>query len=274
VAPGAYGALTKGGCLVKIAVGPAWASPFVWTRFTETALNVRHPAGTEVNWIFGKGWCPARRHTDLCEKALSWGAEWICFAGCDQVYEPDFLERLYARTREGYEVISAMVPARGYFAWNAGMKPFSPMGWRFKEQKPDENGRVIVRSYRGQQIDGDMVELIQPEDGDVQRINFIGSGVLMFHRDHLMSLKRPWFTESVDPVTYTRHASMDCMFVWRLQAEAGANVWVDTTIQVKHIHPFEIDRTYSERFADYAIPGVGPSDITQFGPVTPQPGVA
>lgn len=253
--------------MTKIAVGPAWASPFVWTKFTESALNIRHPAGCEVQWIFGTGWCPARRHTDLCEKALAWGADYIVFAGADQVYEPDLLERLMARHREGYEVISALVPARGYFAWNEGMRPFQPMAWRFKSVDP-VNGKVPIRAYRGQALDPNMIEVIRPEDGPVQRVNFIGSGVLMFHRDHLLSLARPWFKENVDPITYQRHASMDCVFVWRLQQEAGANVWVDTTIQVKHLHPFEIDRTYSDRFADYMTPGVGPGDISRFQPVT------
>ena len=55
-------------------------------------------------------------------------------------------------------------------------------------------------------------------------------------------------------------------FVWRLHAEAGAQVWVDTTIRVRHIHPFLIDESFQERFADYAIPGVGPADICQHVP--------
>ena len=252
---------------MKLAVGPAWASPFVWTRFTETALNIKHPEGVEVKWIFGKGWCPARRHTDLCEQALEWGADLICFAGADQVYAPDLLQRLVARHREGYEVVAALVPARGYFAWNEGMKPFQPMAWRFKAVQPVD-GKVPARPYRGQALDGDMIEVIDPTKEDMQRVDFIGSGVLMFHRDHLLSLKRPWFQEQVDPVTYQRHASMDCMFVWRLAQEASARVWVDCTITVKHLHPFEIDDTFQTRFLDYMIPGAGPGDITKFLPLT------
>lgn len=252
---------------MKLAIGPAWASPFVWSRFTESALNLKHPEGYDVKWIFGQGWCPARRHTDLCEKALDWGADLICFAGADQVYPPDGLVRLVQRFQEGYEVISAMVPARGYFSWNKEMRPFQPMAWRFKPTPIDERGRAKIRPYRGQKLDGDMVEVVVP-DGTVQPVDFIGSGFLLFHREHLLSLKRPWFTESVNPVTYQRWASMDTYFVWRLKMEALANVWVDTSIKITHLHPFAIDETFSERFSDWASPGVGDPDIARFEKVT------
>ena len=258
---------------MKLAIGSAWSSPFIWTRFTESALNLQQPPGYETKWFFGQGWCPARRHTDICERALEWGADLILFAGCDQVYDPDTLVRLVNRFNEGYEVVAALVPARGYFDWNREMRPFQPMAWRFKSQQP-VNGRVVVRPYRGQALDADMIEVIRPEDGPIQRVNFIGSGVLLFHRDHLLSLQRPWFVENIDPVTYERHASMDCVFVWRLQTEASANVYVDTTIDVKHINAFLIDRTFSDRFADWATPGVGDPSITRFKSAVPTTGQA
>ncbi len=249
---------------MKIACGPAWASPFVWTRFTETALNLRHPSGTTVKWIFGKGWCPARRHADLCEKALNWGADLIVFLGADQVYPDDLLERLISRFQQGYAVVSAPIPCRGYFEWNRGMKPFQPMAWRWTPN-------VDTRKYRGQHLDPEMIEIV-PMTGEMERVNFIGSGVLMFPAQILSQLKRPWFKETIDPETFQRFANQDCVFVWRLQEELGMFCWVDTSIDdVKHIHPFEIDRSFQDRFDDWMTPeGGGDPSIIQFNPAVVQ----
>lgn len=249
----------------KLAVGVAWTSPFIWSRFTETALNLTHPEGYEVKWFFGMGWCPARRHTDFVEKALAWGADLILLLGADQVYESDCITRLVGRFHEGYPVVVAAPPCRGYMDWNGGMKPFQPMVWRFTPVQPDENGHVKVRQYRGQKLDPDMIEIVDVSTGpEMQKVNFIGSGVLLYHRDHVLSLKKPWFFETIDPETYERQAIMDINFIWRLQTEAGAMVWLDRTIKVKHIHPFEIDDTFQNRFLDWMVPGVGPKDIMRF----------
>ena len=60
---------------------------------------------------------------------------------------------------------------------------------------------------------------------------------------------------------------MDTRFSWRLQWEAGATLWVDTSITVKHLHIFAIDDTFSERFADWAVPHPGVDlDICQYLP--------
>jgi len=239
----------------KLAVGPAWASPFVWTKFTESALNLEHPEGWDVKWFFGKGWCPARRHIDLCEQALGWGADLICFAGADQVYPTDTLVRLVNRITQGYDVVGAMVPARGYIEW-MDMKPFQPMAWRFKRGLPP-------RIFRGYSKDKDMVEIITPADGEMQQVQFMGSGVLMFPSILLAYLKRPWFFETVQRETYTRFANQDVNFVWRLQEEALAKVWVDTTIKVGHIHSFVIDETFQDRFPDWTT-GHGDPEIAKY----------
>lgn len=237
---------------MKLAVGYPWYSPFIWTATTDSLLSLKHPLGVQVKFFRGGGWSPARRHTHICEQALEWGADLICIVGSDQVYDEDLLERLIARHQEGYEVVSALVPCRGYFHWQ-DMRPFQPMAWRFRKS----NQIDPIREFEGQS--GDMIEYIRPEDGEMQRINFIGSGVFMFHRDHLAMMKRPWFFEKVDPETQNRTASMDTTFCWRLQSEAHATVWVDTTIKVKHLHTFEVDETFQNRFADWADGGGDPN---------------
>jgi hypothetical protein len=246
---------------MKLAVGYPWSSPFTFTGFTDNLANLQRPGGYEVRFFRGAGWCPARRHAHICEEALKWGADLICIIGSDQTHPEDMLPRLVDRFNGGCEVITALVPVRGYVGWQ-DMKPFQPMAWRFKDSDSS-----VVRPYRSQELDGDMLEVIKPENGDLQVVNFIGSGVLMFHRDHLLSLKLPWFSEMVDQKTQQRVSNMDCRFVWRLQMEAHAKVWVDTTIKVKHLHVFNIDDSYQDRFSDWMAPNAGDPGICRYRPV-------
>lgn len=251
---------------IKLAVGYPWSSPFTYTQFTDHLPNLQRPDGWDVRFFRGSGWCPARRHAHICEQALEWGADWICIIGTDQVHPEDMLPRLVARImNDGCEVITALVPARGYVGWQ-DMKPFQPIAWRWKH-----SSQAVLRGYKGMDADADMVEVIKPENGDLQRVNFIGSGVLMFHRDHLLALKRPWFSEMVEHESQQRISNMDCRFVWRLQMEAHATVWCDTTIKVKHLHTFQIDETYQDRFEDWMRPGSGDPAICRYAPMTTAP---
>ena len=240
---------------MKLAVITPWSSPFMFTCYVDAMLNLKRPDGYDVRFFRGTGWCPARRHIDGCEQALEWGAELLLITGADQIHPPDMLVKLTGRWEEGYEVVSALVPCRGYVHWQP-MMPFQPMAWRFKSAS-GKVGEVDTRQreYRGMDLDFDMVHIIDPADGDIQPVNFIGSGVLMFHRDHLLALEKPWFRETIHWEDMKRTANMDCTFVWRLQREAYARAWVDTTIKVKHAHVFGIDETFSGRFADWAIGG-------------------
>lgn len=238
--------------MVKLAVCYPWDSPFVFTECFDSILNLKAPADVEIRYIRGVGWCPSRRHNDLCEKALDWGADLILIIGADQVYPEDMLHKLIEHWRGGCEAVSALVPFRGHVAWQE-MKPFQPLGWNLKCEG--------VREFRGQQQDPDMFVPVDPAAGDLQRVQIIGSGVLMFHRDHLLSLEQPWFADKPEPKTWHRIADMDSRFVWRLQQEAGATLWVDTTINVKHLHIFKVDETFQDRFADWGEPGRGDPDI-------------
>ena len=244
---------------MRLAVGYPWSSPFVWTRFAEHLPNLRRPAGVDVRFLRGAGWCPARRHAHICEQALAWGADLILIIGADQIHPDDLLERLVERHRQGCEVIAALVPARGFVGWQ-DMKPFQPMAWRLKRQTGDA-AAVNQALHTPNEI-----EAVDVGAGELQEINFIGSGVLLFPARLLERLPQPWFAEEVDPTTYQRTACMDTRFVWKLQEQAHARVWLDTAIRVRHIHAFEIDETFQDRFADWARPGAGDPAICMFKP--------
>ncbi len=240
---------------MKIAVGNCWSSPFIWTAFADTILNLQHPRGHEVKFFIGKGWSSPRRHNHLCEQAVDWGADYLCIIGSDQIHPEDMLIRLVKRIEEGCDAISALVPFRGFVDWQF-MKPFQLMAWRFECDG--------LRSFNSIRSDGDMAKPISREDGDLQRVHIIGSGVLMFSIDHLLALPKPWFYDHTDFKSQHRVADMDTAFVWRLQQFAGATIWVDTTIKVKHLHVFPIDDSFADRFQDWVDPKKADRDICKF----------
>ena len=232
----------RGYKIPHLAVCYIWQSPFIMTRAAESLLALDRPEGWKISLHRGTGWGPACRHIDACEKALKVGADWILILGADQVYESDLLCRITARLSEGYETCAALVPTRGFVSSNEGMRPFQRMAWRFK---PNADGLAMrCRLYRGQRLDGDMIEVVDPDAGEMQQITCIGSGVLCFHRDHLLALKKPYFYEAIEHETQQRYASMDTTFTYRLGTEAGATLWVDTSIAVRHLHLFAIDTSF------------------------------
>ncbi len=259
---------------MKLAVVIPWTSPFMWTGYVDAMLNLERPAEIrnvytgkaeplDVRFFRGAGWCPAKRHLSGCQAALAWGADLICIVGADQIHPPDMLRRLVARWEQGCEVIAALVPARAFIGWQ-DMKPFQPMAWRLRA-----GASVDMATLNSLASITNQVDVIDAAAGELQQVNFIGSGVLMFHRDHLAAMSRPWFSEAFDPDTLERTASMDTRFVWRLQVEAGATVWVDTTIKVRHLHAFEIDETFQGRFDDWRQPGVGDPALCRFREASP-----
>lgn len=245
---------------MKLAFGVPWGSPFVYAQVLDTLMSLRRPAGFDTKFFRGYGWCPAARHIDLCRQAVNWGADYIVLLGADQLYEEDLLERLMGHASNGYGVVGALVPTRGWIEW-IDMKPFQPMAWRFKYNDP--TGPAL--GFEGIAKDQSNLEMLQPNTG-MQIANFIGSGVLMFHRDILLALKKPWFHETMsDPKEYKRRACMDTKFSFRLQREGGAELWVDTDIKVKHLHIFQIDDTFQDRFDDWKTdPDVGDKEIIEW----------
>jgi hypothetical protein len=242
---------------LKLGVCWIWTSPFVWTKSVASMLQLERPRGYEVQFFQGTGWCPASRHINACKGAIDWGADLLLILGADQVYQTDLLTRLVKRWEEGYEIISALVPTRGYVSWQ-NMKPFQPMAWR------------LQNSETPLEWSPDNLVVVDPAEGDVQEIDFIGSGVIMFERNHLLALKEPWFFETIDPRTQRRLACMDTKFAHRLKNEAHARLYVDTTIQVRHLHAFEVDHSFQERFPDWERPGAGDPSICMYEEIAPQ----
>lgn len=203
----------------------------VYTLAFESLVNITHPEGCEIRWFRGIGWCQARRRTQACEKALEWGAELIVQLDIDQVYEPDILFRLLARFDEGYRIIAAMVPMRGYVE-ESKLPPFGGCAWRLLDGGKD-------------------FEPVRVTEGDVQKADFPTSACVLFAADDLKRLEKPWYFFEYDTKTYKLVKGEDGLFFLRM-AKLGVDSFVDTTIKVKHANVFGIDETFSGRFADWA----------------------
>ena len=209
----------------------------------QSIVNIEAPAGYDVKWFRGVGWCQARRRTDACEKALEWGADLICQLDVDQVYEPDVLKRLVARHDEGYRVIAAMVPGR-QFVKASKLKPFQKLAWR-----STENGKDF--------------EPVTAADGEVVRCEFPTSACVLFPASVLRELPQPWYAFKYDEKTQRVKTGEDAFFFIRL-ARQGIPAYVDTTIRVGHCHTFTIDETFPDRFADWAEEGKGEPEICNY----------
>lgn len=226
----------------KLAVCYPGDTAMVFMAFAESALNIVRPPGYEVHWFRGVGWCQARRRIHAAEQAVEWGADLIACLDVDQVYEPDILCRLVDRHREGYDVVAAMVPGRGYVS-GTGMKPFQRLAWKLEDQQ---------------------FVPVDPDDGEMQPCEFPTSAAMIFRTSDLLKLRKPWYFFTYKPEDWKQVQGEDGTFILRMLRDAGVKAWVDTTIRVKHAHVFHIDETFSSRFADWSQPGVGDPSVCNY----------
>lgn len=229
---------------MKLAVAYPWSNPFAYTEFMDSVLALGIPAGYEVRWFRGGGWCNSRRRTDACEKALAWGADFILQIDADQVYAPDVLLQFTKHMENGLDMVAAMVPQRGYTE-GSGMRPFQRLAWK------SEDGATLVP--------------VDVEDGELQKCFLPTCAALICRAKDVARLKRPWFRDQYNELTWEREFAEDLHFVIHMQKELGLEAWVDTTIQVKHLHTFKIDETFSGRFADWEQPDRGEPGLCRYG---------
>lgn len=236
---------------LKLAVVYPWGIDQGWTKSFHSMLRLRHPPDCEIEWGRGSGWCSAARHNHCFRQALNWGADLILVIGADQVYhDRDMLCKFVEHFRNGHECLTALVPMRGYMA-SQGTKPFHLVGWRVKR---DADGNT--KMHEG--MNAEDAELVTREDGPLVRVQAVGTGVLMFPADVLRSMSTPWCVEIPTQPDFDRGSTADVGFVEKLQTEARLEIMCDTTVKVTHLHTFEIDDSFSERFKDWADGGGDP----------------
>jgi hypothetical protein len=131
---------------------------------------------------------------------------------------------------------SGLIPSRGTIE-QMGPEPFHAAGFK------------VLSDVEGEDVEWGLVG----KDDEPQEIHSIGTGILALKADIFNKHERPWFYEELDPEQahlFGRHAHMDTGFVTRCTLKYGFKCILDPRIKVKHLHTFQIDETYSERFKD------------------------
>lgn len=225
---------------VKIAVCIPWDTPFIWTAPMFNMLNWDRPENSEVVFIIGVGWCPAARHNDAVEKALVWGADLVMFNGADHLCPFDILPRMLARIDSGWDMVHAMVPARGVVGRDG--TPFKAISYKITGPLPQVDAILHAPAKS--------IEVVTYTD-EPQETHICGTGDLMMKADIFRGLQKPYFEEVVKKDgRYSRYCVQDSQFVYRCTVESGARMFCDTTIKLIHLDVFGIDETYSQRFRD------------------------
>ena len=214
--------------VTKLCIGWPWQPPMCWTKVMDNYLSIERPQNSF--WVRGGGGTTARRHIEICEKGQEAGASHILILGADQIHPIDMIPRLIKRVEEDKcDVISASIPANGK---PGKLRYFQRSGW--------------VRS----RSENRLVNL-DVSKGELQKIATIGSGVLMFPTVALDDMMKPWFKDFCDPETLEFSGITDTEFVTALAFSTKMKIWVDTTIDVKHLLPMEVDGSFEERFNDW-----------------------
>ena len=223
---------------MKLACWGWWNSPFTYTESAHSVKNLLRPERTDIKFFRGRGWCAARGHNDALEQCLAWGADVLLSVGHDQIYDEDFILRMLQRFREAGSrgIVHALVPFRGFEKRNKDMKPFQPPCWRVDGD---------LNTWKGIVREPDRLHVVTRADGDFVRCHMLGSGAMIFSRTLIEKMKKPWFWEIIsDKEGFNSPHNGDVEFTVRAQREMGVEMWVDTTIKIKHSTVFNIDDTW------------------------------
>jgi len=232
----------------KLAVLVPWDSPFMYTEVGFNMMNLKYPEGWEVRFFSGSGWCPAARHNNALARGINWGANALMFLGADHHVDEDILIKLLAHLEDGWDMATGWIPSRGVFGEGRELV-FPNMAFVM----PDIDRFVPEGPVGSLELESSEAALLCDDDTPSQEIHMIGTGSLMFKVEVVLDMKMPWFQEIIKKDgLYGRQCIQDSHFVYRCVVENGFKLYLDTTIEQKHVMVFPIDKSYKKRFADKA----------------------
>lgn len=201
-------------------------------KFFDSFMKMVKPRPMEI--FRGEGTRAHLRHERACASALKKRCSHIAILGVDQTYPADILNRLL---NHHLDVVTALVPMgklRMDEMKRNGTKPYQAGVWANVHEKPDGS------------TGGD---LVTHATGDLVEIDLVGTGCLVFESKILNKIPRPWFMDEYLPGSAELRVLQDINFCIKIR-KAGYKIWCDTVPKIKHIREFEIDETFSARFAD------------------------
>ncbi len=214
----------------KIVIGTPWTSAFMHTPWVDAALRLRAPAGHELDWVRGLGWCDARRIHYIIEHALAEDADVVVFLDADVIVPPEWLELMTKHLETGIRAVASVVPMRGRA--HEQYAPFEMMAWNV--------------------LDG---ELVPVERGSgLQKVDYVAMGASMFDVSIFREHPSPWTWHEHGEGYKAKGSTADSIFIKNLR-ELGIEVFADPSVEVKHLHTFQIDQTYESRFPEWEVGG-------------------
>ena len=225
----------------KIAVCVPWDTPFMWSAPAFNMLNWERPENADMRFFNGTGWCPAARHNQAVEKALSWGADLVMFNGPDHLCPFDIISRMVERLKEGWDMVHAMPPSRGVVGVDG--TPFKALSYKITGPIPKE--RAVMGG-----IPPSSIKVLSYDD-EPQSSHICGTGNVLMKSEIFDGLEKPYFQEEIKKDgKYSRYPVMDSTFIHRCTVEGGARMFCDTSIRIAHLDVFAIDDTFTDRWKD------------------------
>jgi hypothetical protein len=214
----------------KIVIGTPWVSAFMHTRWVDAALKLRPPSGCSIEWIRGLGWCDARRIHYIIEHALEADADLVAFLDGDVIVPPEWLETMTKHMETGIRAVASVVPMRGRaHEQNA---PFEGMAWN---------------------VVGEKLVQIDPRDG-LQTAQYVSLGAAMFDASIFREEDRLWTWHEYDVhLGYKAVGSTADSILMKNIQKRGIQIYADPSMAVGHLHTFEIDQTFGERFPEWEV---------------------
>ena len=215
----------------KIVIGVPWISAFMHTPWVDAALRLRAPTGCSIEWVRGLGWCDARRFHYVLEHALESDADLIAFLDADVIVPPDWLEAMVKHMDAGKRVVASVVPMRGRA--HEQFAPFEPMAWN--------------------EVDGKLESPFGNGDG-IQPADYAALGASMFDANIFREADTLWtWHEFSEQQGYKAVGSTTDSILLRNLRRRGITVYADPTLDVRHLHAFQIDASFGERFPEWEV---------------------
>ena len=174
---------------------------------------------------------------EIVRKVLAEGCDYLFFADCDHVFQPDTLGRLLAHDKP---VISGRYHMRrepyhcvGYVKhrWMTGPHAYAPVHY----------GAGVFEIERG------------------------GAGCLLIRRDVLETIEDRigpnWFRYQRGPEPPHDFTVSEDFWFWQQAREAGFSCWMDWDVEAGHLQTFAVNRSWNESYLDAqvrALPEMAP----------------
>jgi GT2 family glycosyltransferase len=140
----------------------------------------------------------------IVERCLEWGADYIMWADDDMILPNSALLSLYRNQKD----------ICGALAFTS-RDPIQPVIYKFKKIFDEQT-----------QQDGTDISVIEDYERDaLQKVDAIGSGVVLVKADAYRKMGKPW---------YSSYGMGEDIFRCHRAAQHGIEVWVDTRVKTHH----------------------------------------